>query len=131
MAKTVKIISFFILSICCSHYAAATDIQLPDLNELGNFKWQHTDLDMSGYSYEKATKYNKRILRRAIKDYIETKFSAMGVPRPALTLTGAAVLYAAGKDAKFSLNDSKTMSIELKDMRDEDRAILYKMKFSW
>lgn len=107
------------------------DLLVPDLFQIESFEWQQLEIPGADVGHETTMKYNRELLRGAVVDYLESKLVSLGIPQPAMTLTGAAVIFAVGQDAKLNLNKSKTMELQFKDMREEDRAILYRLKYSW
>lgn len=104
---------------------------LPDLHQIDSFHWQHLESSLSDSGYEQPNTMNQHLLYGSIQGYLENKLSSLGIPQTAVTLTGAAVIFAAGQDAMLNLNKSKTMSLQFKDIRDNERAILYRLKYSW
>ena len=101
------------------------------LNQLKSTQWLHMDSQNSYTKYERSDSYNQQMLHGAVMDYLESKLTSLGVPHSAMTLTGAALIFAIGQDAKLNLNESKTMSLQFQDMKDADRAFLYRLKYSW
>lgn len=133
-----RIIILFLLTVSISFRVVAddfilpdSDYLLPDLFEMESFQWKHKDSQVSDNRFEKSNRYNKHLLQGAVLNYLESKFAALGIPHTAVALTGAAVIFAAGQDAQLSLNKSKTMSLQFKDLKEADRAILYRLKYSW
>ena len=131
-------ISIFLLAMFVSSGARADDFSLPDdnlllpdLNQLKSTQWLHMDSQNSYSKYQNSDSYNQQMLHGAVMDYLESKLSSLGVPHSAMTLTGAALIFAIGQDAKLNLNESKTMSLQFQDMKDADRAVLYRLKYSW
>jgi len=107
------------------------DFVLPDLYQLKPIQWQHLDEQNPESEYESMLGNNRTLLQGAVINYLESKLSSLGVPHTAMTLTGAALIFAIGQDAKLDLNESKTMSLQFQDLREADRAILYRLKYSW
>ena len=134
-----RLFIFLILTLGISSLAFADGItmpgdsySLPDLQQLKPLKWQHMDAQNSETEYDATlNNYHRTMLQGAVINYLESKLSSLGVPHAAMTLTGAALIFAAGQDGKLDLNESKTMSLQFQDMRDADRAILYRLKYSW
>ncbi len=128
-----RLVSIIILSLVIISPLSAqnTDTNLPDLYGPIDFQWLHMDPLMTGDAYKQASRYNKRLLRSAVKHYLESTFLSLGVSENTLKLTGAALGFAIMRGAKINLNDSKTMALELQDVDDDNRTILYKYQFSW
>ncbi len=131
------VISVF-LWVLVGGYASAQDVEnLPIenhpvfTNQMDEYLWHQVDARMDIKELKANTRYNKRLLRRTIKHYLESTFESLGVSKNTIKLTGAAIVLATGEDLKFSLNDKKTMFVEIKDLNDKERAIEYKFNFSW
>ena len=133
-----KLLILFLLTVSVSFQVRADefslpddDFLLPDLHQMKSIDWLHMDSQKDNSGYEKSDKYNTQLLGGAVMDYLESKLTSVGIPHSAMTLTGAALIFAIGQDAKLNLNESKTMSLQFQDMKDADRAILYRLKYSW
>ena len=133
-----KLLILFLLTVSISIQVRADefslpddDILLPDLNQMNSIDWLHMDSQKDNSGYETSDKYNSTLLRGAVMDYLESKLTSVGIPHSAMTLTGAALIFAIGQDAKLNLNESKTMSLQFQDVKDANRAILYRLKYSW
>jgi len=131
VGRLVNFVVILSLVIIAPLSARDTNYNLPDLYAPIEFQWQQTDPLMSGNEYKQASRYNKRLLRSAVKHYLESTFLSLGVSENTLKLTGAALGFAIMRGAKINLNDSKTMALELQDVDDDNRTILYKYQFSW
>ena len=133
-----KILILFLLTVGFTFRVFADDFTLPDenyllpdLNQMKSMDWLHMDSKNNYSGYENSDSYNSQLLRGAVMDYLESKLTSVGIPHSAMTLTGAALIFAIGQDAKLNLNESKTMSLQFQDIKDADRAILYRLKYSW
>ena len=133
-----KSVTVFLLTACLSLAVNAQDLAqpgqdyvLPDLFQQQTYEWQHQDMSITDSGYEAPNQVSEHLLQGAVQNYLESRLSTLGIPRPAVTLTGAALIFAVGQDAMFNLNESKTMSLQFKDIRDNERAILYRLKYSW
>lgn len=133
-----KLLILFLLTVSISFQVRADefslpddDFLLPDLNQMKSIDWLHMDSQKNSSGYESSDKYNSQLIRGAVMDYLESKLTSVGIPHSAMTLTGAALIFAIGQDAKLNLNESKTMSLQFQDIKDADRAILYRLKYSW
>ena len=136
LSQRLFILSILTLIISARVYAdgmimPGEDYVLPDLYQLKPMQWQHVDDQNSESQFVSAMNTNGTLLQGAVINYLESKLSSLGVPHTAMTLTGAALIFAIGQDAKLDLNESKTMSLQFQDLREADRAILYRMKYSW
>ena len=133
-----KLFFLFLLTVSVSSRVCADDFTLPDdnfllpdLTQMKSIDWLHLDTKNDYSGYDRSDNYNSQMLRGAVMDYLESKLTSVGIPHSAMTLTGAALLFAIGQDAKLNLNESKTMSLQFQDIKDADRAILYRLKYSW
>ena len=133
-----KVFILFLLTACVSFRVCADDLALPDdkfllpdLSQMKTIDWLHIDSQKDSSGYERSDNYNKQMLRGVVMDYLESRLASLGVPHSAMTLTGAALIFAIGQDARLNLNESKTMSLQFQDINDTDRAILYRLKYSW
>ena len=109
----------------------ATGNDLPVLEDPFTIKWLHTDHRTGAEEYKRADRHNKKLLRRAVTQYLANSFESIGVSESTFRFTGGAIFFFLKQDAEINLNDSKTMSLEFTDVRDEDRAVIYKIKYNW
>jgi len=131
MARLIIKTFVFMLAISTCLCVVATELHSPEFYDLVIFNWQHTATHLSSNINKQNSRHTKQQLRTAIKDYLATKSTSLGVSMPTLILSEIAVILAMWQDAKISLNDNKTMALELKNLKNEDRAILYRLKYSW
>jgi hypothetical protein len=128
--KYQTITSAFLLTACCSLYAADRGSDSfghkPDRHE-----WQSVSGDMSQDDYRYSYRHNQRIVRNFVKSYSESTLTSIGVPKTGVKLMGAAAGMAAGQDAKLYLNKSKLMALELRDATESDRALFFGFKLDW
>lgn len=103
---------------------------IPDLYRTDRLQLRTVDTEMSAQEYREAAHKNQRILRKALRSYVEGTIASLGVPKRGVEYAGAAVAFAVN-GAKLNLNDSKTMSLELSDPIRDDRALLFKVHLNW
>lgn len=115
---------------------AATGMAEHDLSPVGELfqpgdnRWQDIDSGMSAEDYQSSSRRNLRLVRKSAKHFILQASSSAGIPEQGVALTGAA-LGLVLEGAKFNLNESKTMALELDDVTGEDRAISLRFKLDW
>lgn len=128
--KSQIITSAFLLTACCSVYAADRGSQSsghkPDRHE-----WQSVSGEMTAGDYRSSYRHNQRIVRDFVKSYSESTLTSIGIPETGVKLMGAAAGLAAGQDARLYLNKSKIMALELKDATESDRAVFIGIKLDW
>ncbi len=99
--------------------------------EGGRHEWQSVNADMSPGEYRASYRHNQRIIRDFVESHSKNALTSIGVPKSGVKLMGAAAGLAAGQDAKFYLNKSKLMALEVKDATDDDRALFFGIKLDW
>ena len=111
-------------------HAENSQIGIPGLYQAERLQWKHVDEYMSAKEYREASRHNRQVFRKAAHEALENTLMSYGIPRKGVAITGAAVGLAV-KGAKMDLNDSKTLTMEVKDVASEDRAISLKLKLDW
>jgi hypothetical protein len=101
-----------------------------ELFQPGGSRWQDIDSGMSAEDYQSSSRQNLRLVRKSAKYFILQTSASAGIPEQGVALTGAA-LGLVLEGAKFNLNESKTMALELDDVTGEDRAISLRFKLDW
>ena len=110
--------------------AADSATFIPDLYRSDRLQLRAVDTQMSAQEYREAAHKNQRILRKALRSYVEATITSLGVPKRGVEYAGAAVAFAVN-GAKLDLNDSKTLSLELSAPIRDERALFFKVHFSW
>ena len=113
-------------SVCAADSGSQTSGDKPERRE-----WQAVSGDMSTGEYRSAYRHNQRIVREFVKSYSESALMSIGIPKSWVQFTSAAAGLAAGQDARFYLNDSKIMVLELKDATEDERAVFFGIKIDW
>jgi hypothetical protein len=103
---------------------------IPDLYRTDRLQLRTVDTQMSAQEYREAAHKNQRILRKALRSYLEGTITSLGVPKRGVEYAGAAMAFAVN-GAKMNLNDSKTMSLELSDPIRDERALFFKVHLNW
>ena len=112
-----------------STFAEGLQSELPKLYA-NDLEWKEMRFGMTEWEYKRTAKYNKKLIRREIRNYLENRFDSLGNTGTALKFSSAALLMMFD-DTKLNLNRSKTIFLEAKDLAENDRAIMYRMNYSW
>jgi hypothetical protein len=88
------------------------------------------DMSMSLREYEDISSRNWRFLRNNLRSYSENALAIIGMPEQGINLMGAA-MGLAFNDSRLNLNKSKTLAIEIKDVRDSDRTLYLGVNLDW
>lgn len=94
-------------------------------------QWRMFDAEMSPTEYHRAVRENQKLVRRLAKSYSNETLAAVGVPRAGVAVLGAAAGLAIDGDARWHLNQSKTMAFSLDDVVSDDRALMFTIKKQW
>jgi hypothetical protein len=92
---------------------------------------QALEADMSPREYKHAVRANRKLVRKLAKSYSTETLTAAGVPEAGIALLGAAAGLAVDGDARWHLNQSKTMAFSLDDVVSDDRALMFIIKKRW
>ena len=131
MMNAIRIFAVAAL-FCSTASTAAEQVQSP-ISELfhddGN-QWLKIDSNMSPEEYQNSGRQNQRMMRKSAKKLLLQASKSVGIPKQGVALTGAAVgLVLEG--AKFNLNESKTMALQLNEVASQERAISLRIRFHW
>ena len=130
MNRTTRTLSAFLL-LAASSAACAQDSSLFFTERTAESQqWRTVDTTMTPEEYETAYRRNLRLVRNTLKSYSQEAFASIGVPEAGIEFMGAAVGLAV-RDARFHLNESKTLALELKDVADEDRTLFLGIRMDW
>lgn len=103
---------------------------LPSLGDQETVRWQPVNYSMAQNEYGAAVRHNKRIIQKATTKYLEGELVSMGLSKQAVGITGATVGFLID-GGRLRLNDSKTLSLEVREVVDSDRVMLLNYKFNW
>ena len=121
-----------ILVLTVSSAVCAEDSGLLSLGQPNDrHKWQMFDDSMSPAQYRDAYRHNQHLVLDYVKTYSKDTLRSIGIPRTGINLMGTAAGLAAGRDAKFYLNKSKLLALEVKDATDSDRSLMLGIKVDW
>ena len=94
-------------------------------------QWQQTSADMRVSDYESSTNNNLQLLRQGVSEWSGRIRDSDASYVPVVSLVGAAISLAAA-DRRYSLNDSKTMGVIVRDSASSDRSLMLEYrKFIW
>jgi hypothetical protein len=82
-------------------------------------------------TYRDAVRENQKLVRRLAKSYSNQTLTAVGVPQAGIAALGVTARLAVDGDARWHLNESRTMAISLDDVVTDDRAMMFNMKKCW
>ena len=129
MVRTMAITSAFLL--VASSIVHAEDREYSFLNlEAEQQNLHRVDMSMSLREYEDISSRNWRSLRNNLRSYSENALAIIGMPEQGINLMGAA-MGLAFNDSRLNLNKSKTLAIEIKDVRDSDRTLYLGVNLDW
>ena len=130
MIRTITIISAFLLATSSLTHAEDRVSALPDLG-LKSYDYQHSvDMSMSLQEYEGMYNRNQKVVLKNLVSYSENTLQSIGISEQGINLMGAA-LGLAFSDSRLNLNKSKTLALEIKDVRDSDRSLYLGIKLDW
>lgn len=124
--RTVLVLLLTACSAVGAEYAGASG---PD-REFERRPWRKVDANMSPDEYRDRYRENQRLARETLTFYSKRTLTSIGVPEAGVEFMGVAVGLAMN-DAKFHLNTSRTVALELKDVADKDRALFLGIKMDW
>ena len=123
MVRTIIIVSFFLLSMYSIVHAEDRSDSLPNLG-FNEQRFQMLNMNISPHEYEEIYSRNQKFVLKNLVSYSENALKLIGISEQNINLMGAALGLAFG-DPRLNLNKSKTLTLELKDMTDSERASLY------
>ena len=129
MIRTTTIVSAFLLTTSSITHAEDRESSLPNLG-LEQQYLQGTYMNMSLQEYEGIYGHNQRFVLKNLRSYSENVLESAGIPEQGINLMGAA-LGLVFNDPRLNLNKSKTLSLEIKDVRDSDRSFYFGVNLDW
>lgn len=100
-------------------------------DQRGNYgEWQSFDNQIMVDDYNRTARENRRELRSKFRSAAQDAFSSVGVPERAVGYMGAAVGLAI-QDSRFHLNESKSLSLELMDLTQDNRGVFFGYRKRW
>jgi len=124
MTRTITVVLAFLLATSSIAHAEDREFSLPNLG-FKPYEYQHSiDMNMSLQEYEEIYSRNQKVVLKNLVSHSENALELIGIPEQSINLMGAALGLAFG-DPRLNLNKSKTLTLELKDVTDSERASLY------
>lgn len=124
--RTVFVLLLAASSAVCAEYPVASGAD----REFERRPWRKVDANMSPHEYRDRCRENQRLARDTLMFYSKRTFTSIGVPEAGIDVMGVAVGLAM-HDARFHLNKSRTVALELKDVADKERTVLLGIKMAW
>ncbi len=93
-------------------------------------EWAIVAPDMSPPELRQATLHNQHLLGDTLRTYSENAFTSIGFSKKNIDFMGAAIGLAV-RDARFHLDDSKLLALELKDVAKDERALFFGINIDW
>lgn len=127
--KTGLMVRFIPLAIGCSLAAISSTVSAEDFwSEPA--EWQSLENQMMLEDYNHQSEANRKMLQSSLRSTARQTFNSLGVSDQALRYVGGAIGLAT-QDTRIHLNDSKTLSLDLMDVSDSDRAVFFGYRTSW
>lgn len=124
--RTVLVLLLAARSGVCAEYPVASGAD----REFERRAWRTVDANMSPHEYRDTYRENQRLAQDTLMFYSTRTLRSIGVPEAGIEFMGAAAGLAM-RDAKFHLNKSRTVALELKDVADNDRTVFLGIKMAW
>ena len=128
--KLLSTVATLVLFSVTGAHAESPQIGIPGLYDAERLEWKHVDEYMSTRQYREASRHNRKLFREAARRALVNTLTSYGIPRQGVEITGAAVGLAV-KGVKLNLNDSKTLTMEVKDVVNEGRGISLNLNLDW
>ena len=129
MIRTITIVSAFLLMTGPITLAEDREYSLPNLGSEQQYLYG-TDTNMSLQEYEGIYSRNQKFVLNNLMSYSENVLESVGVSEQGINLMGA-TLGLVFSDPKLNLNNSKTLSLEIKDAEDSDRTFYFGINLDW
>jgi hypothetical protein len=123
LAKAIRLVT-------CLALAASGSVACADSLQSNDREWQSFENQMMVDEYNQSFRENRRQLRSNFRAAAEDAFGSVGIPEPAVGYMGAAIGLAI-RDSRFHLNDSKTLSLELMDLTQDNRGVFFGYRKRW
>ena len=122
------------LVLTASSAACAEDsgfLSVGQATDRHNTEWRMYGENMSPSQYRDAYRHNQDLVLDYVKSYSKNTLRSVGIPKAGINLMGTAAGLAAGRDAKFYLNKSKLLALEVKDAVGSERSLMFGIKVDW
>jgi len=129
MTRTIIItISIFLATIPLAR-AEDADASLPNL-VLEHQYLHRIDTHITPREYDQICKKNQRLVLKSLRSYSESALESLGMPHQGLGLMRAA-LGLVFNETRLNLNESKTLSLEIKNVTDSNPAVYFGVNLDW
>jgi len=113
------------LALAASGHCACADEAQDDPRQ-----WHSYQNQMTVDEYNQSFRKNRQHMRTYFKSAAKNAFSTVGIPDRAVGYMGAAIGLAT-RDSRFNLNESKSLSLELMDLAQDNRGIFLGYRTNW
>jgi len=93
-------------------------------------RWQQTRAGMEADDYLRTTRDNQKVISRGLAAWSRETLAKSGTFAPALGLLGATIDLALN-DRRYSLNESGSMGLLVRDSARSSRALLFEYSMAW
>ena len=129
LVRTLLITMIILLATIPMARAEDADAALPNLG--AEHQSLHSiDTNISRQEYDKICKQNKRVVLKNLRSYSKSKLESLGISRQSAGVMSA-TLGVLANDARLDLNESKTLSLEVKDVSNSDPTVVFGFNVDW
>jgi hypothetical protein len=93
-------------------------------------RWQQTRAGMQANDYRRTTRENRKVLSHGLAVWSRDTLADSGAYAPAAGLLGATIDLALN-DRRYSLNDTGSMGLLVRDSARSSRALLFEYRMAW
>jgi hypothetical protein len=130
MERTIIIITIAIL-LATIPLARAEGMDASLLNLAFEHRYLHSiDTNISPREYDEIYKKNQRVVMKSVRSYSESVLESLGMPRQGMGLMST-ILGLVFDEARLNLNESKTLGLEIKDIRGSDPTVYFGVNLDW
>jgi len=127
--KTPFLIRTLVLTTSLA-FPAMGNLVFADELQLAPDSWQSFENQLMLDTYNQSSQQNQKQLRSSLSTTTKDSLNEMGLSDRAVGYMGAAIGVAT-QDTRIHLNDSKSLSLDLMDVSQSDRAIFFGYRKSW
>lgn len=130
MEYTKCLISVLMLAGSSAVHAEARDTIPAEPAQVPDYQWRIVTPDMTPNELTRNTSHNQRLLGNSLRTYSENLFTSLGMSRSEINILGTAVGLAV-HDARYHLDDSKILALELRDIAEGERSLFFGINVDW
>jgi hypothetical protein len=130
MFRVVALSTVIFLAAATSTLADDNSVELPSLGGSQPVGWQDVSSQMASQEYGEAVRNNKRAILGAARSYVEGQLKYMGLTQEGVRYTGATIGFLL-EGARYHLNKSKTVALEVREVVENNRAMYLRYKLGW